>query len=197
MATAVMALGSSLRGTESATVEFQAGESMAVHAPDTKMKNSSVAGPPMPANSKAANSAPVAACSASAPRIRRRRSVMSASTPAGSDSRNIGRNTAVCTSAARNEEPVSCSISQAAAMVCMALATKYSEPLRHNARKPAWRSALQVEVGAWGVAAAVLIDGIVGGSRVHVAAGLSRLAPPCTALQTALSLQQRETNPWN
>jgi hypothetical protein len=49
---------------------------------------------------------------------------MSASTPAGSDSRNIGRNTAVCTSAARNDEPVSSTIIQAAAMVCMALPTK-------------------------------------------------------------------------
>ena len=46
MATAVMALGSSLRGTESATVEFQAGESIAVQAPATNTKNSSVAGPP-------------------------------------------------------------------------------------------------------------------------------------------------------
>ena len=60
---------------------------------------------------------------------------MSASTPAGSESRNIGRNTAVCTSAARKDEPVSSTIIQAAAMVCIALAMKYSEPLRHSARK--------------------------------------------------------------
>ena len=59
----MMACGSSSRGTESATVEFQAGDSIAVQAPATKMKNSSVAGPPMPANSSAASSAPVAACS--------------------------------------------------------------------------------------------------------------------------------------
>ncbi len=124
MATAVMALGSSSRGTESATVEFQAGPCIAVQAPATKTKNSSVAGPPTPANSSAASSVPVAACSASAPRISRRRSAMSASTPAGSDSRNIGRNTAVCTSAARKDEPVSSTIIQAAAMVCMALAMK-------------------------------------------------------------------------
>jgi hypothetical protein len=50
--------------------------------------------------------------------------VVSASTPAGSASRNIGRNTAVCTSAARKDEPVSSTISQAAAMACIALPTK-------------------------------------------------------------------------
>ncbi len=52
------------------------------------------------------------------------RSVVSAITPAGSASRNIGRNTAVCTSAARNDEPLSSTISQAVAMACIALPTK-------------------------------------------------------------------------
>ena len=119
-----MALGSSSRGTESATVEFQAGDSIAVQAPATKTKNSSAAGPPMPTNSSADSSVPVTACTAKAATISRRRSAMSASTPAGSDSRNIGRKTAVCTSAERKDEPVSSTIIQAAAMVCMALATK-------------------------------------------------------------------------
>jgi hypothetical protein len=50
--------------------------------------------------------------------------VVSASTPAGSASRNIGRKTAVCTSAARNEEPVSSTMSHDAAMTCMALPVK-------------------------------------------------------------------------
>ena len=50
--------------------------------------------------------------------------MVSASTPAGSESRNIGRKTAVCTSAARNAEPVSSTISHAAAIICIALPTK-------------------------------------------------------------------------
>jgi hypothetical protein len=80
----------------------------------------------------------------------RRRSVVSASTPAGSASRNIGRNTAVCTSAARNDEPVSSTISQAAAMACMALPTKYTVPPDSSARKAggaAWRGST---VRGWG-----------------------------------------------
>ena len=64
------------------------------------------------------------AWAASAPSIRRLRSVVSAITPAGSESRNIGRKTAVCTRAARNDEPVSSTISQAVAMACMALPMK-------------------------------------------------------------------------
>jgi hypothetical protein len=48
----------------------------------------------------------------------------SAITPAGSASRNIGRKTAVCTSAARNDEPVTSTISHAAAIACIALPMK-------------------------------------------------------------------------
>ena len=48
-----------------------------------KMKNISVPGPAQPANSSAASSAPEAACVSSAARISRRRSVVSAKTPAG------------------------------------------------------------------------------------------------------------------
>ncbi len=149
-----MALGNSSRGIESAMVEFQAGDSIAVQAPDTKMKNSSVAGPPTPANSSSASRLPVTICAINAPRISRARSVMSASTPAGSDNRNIGRNTAVCTSAARKDEPVSSIIIQAAAMVCIALPTKYRLPLCHSARNCAWRNELQVDADT---ALAVLI----------------------------------------
>ena len=74
--------------------------------------------------SDCASTLPLATCTESENRISRRRSVMSASTPAGSENRNIGRNTAVCTSAARKDEPVSSTIIQAAAMVCIALPTK-------------------------------------------------------------------------
>ncbi len=50
--------------------------------------------------------------------------MVSASTPAGSDSTNIGRNTAACTSVARNDEPVRSTNSQAVAITCVALAIK-------------------------------------------------------------------------
>jgi hypothetical protein len=77
----------------------------------------------LPASSSTASSDTTTACTASDRTMRRRRSVMSASTPAGSDSTNIGRNTAVCTSAARNDEPDSSTISHDAAITCIALPT--------------------------------------------------------------------------
>ena len=120
----MIACGSSARGIESPTAEFQAGDNTAVQLPATKTSSSRVAGPATPASTSAASSAAITACTPRAIRIRRRRSVVSASTPAGNANRNIGRNTAVCTSAARKDEPVSSTIIQAAAMVCIALPMK-------------------------------------------------------------------------
>ena len=131
---AVMACGRSSRGTASMTVEFHDGENSAVQQPAANVKNRSVAGPASPNSTSSDSSTTVAACTASAERIRRRRSVVSASTPEGSDSRNIGRNTAVCTSAARNEEPVISTISHEAAIDCIALPTKYTPLLVHRPR---------------------------------------------------------------
>jgi hypothetical protein len=71
---------------------------------------------------------------------------MSANTPAGSENRNMGKNTAVCTKAARNEEPVSCNIVQAAAMICMAFPTKYKAPPVNKPRNAGMRSVCQIEV---------------------------------------------------
>jgi hypothetical protein len=121
---AVMACGMSSRGTVSATLVFQAGDSSAVQQPAAKVKSSKVAGPAQPPNASNERMTTTATWTASACRISRRRSVVSASTPAGSASRNIGRNTAVCTSAARKEEPVSSTMSHEAAMTCMALPVK-------------------------------------------------------------------------
>lgn len=72
--------------------------------------------------------------------------MVSASTPAGNASRNMGRNTAVCTSAAKKEEPVSSTMSQAAAMVCMPLPMKNTAPQIQSPRKAGWRSGLQMDV---------------------------------------------------
>ena len=119
-----MAWGSCSRGRISPTAEFQAGDSMAVQQPLQKVSSRMVAGPASPVSNSTASSSTQTTCTASAHRISRRRSVVSASTPAGSASTNIGKNTAVCTSAARKDEPVSSTIIQAAAMVCMALARK-------------------------------------------------------------------------
>lgn len=121
---AMMACGMSSRGTASATVVFHAGDSSAVEQPAANVKSSSTAGPAQPASASRASRAVTTAWTPREPRIRRRRSVVSASTPAGSASRNMGRNTAVCTSAARKDEPVSSTTSQEAAMTCMALPVK-------------------------------------------------------------------------
>ena len=119
-----MACGSSSRGIESLMVEFQAGDIMAVQLPATKTRKSRVAGPATPPSSSAASTPPATACSVSATVISLARSVMSASTPAGSDSKNMGMNTAVCTKAARNDDPVSSTIIHAADIDCMALPMK-------------------------------------------------------------------------
>jgi len=145
MPTTVMACGSSSRGTTSTMAEFHDGDSMAVQQPVTKVSSSSVAGPAQPMNISTANSVTTTACTLSDARIRRRLSVVSAITPAGSESRNMGRKTAVCTSAARNELPVSSTISQAVAMACMALPTKYTVPPLTSARKGRCRSVALME----------------------------------------------------
>jgi len=95
-----------------------------VQQPAANVKSSSVAGPAQPSKASSDSRITTPDCTRSAFMIRRRRSVVSASTPAGSASRNIGKNTAVCTNAARNEEPVSSTINHEAAMTCMAFPVK-------------------------------------------------------------------------
>ena len=140
-----MACGHSSRGTGSTTDEFQAGVNTAVQQPHTNTRNSTNAGPPQPPSANKASSAHAATCASSAPEIRRRRSLVSASTPAGSASRNMGRKTAVCTSAARKDEPVSSIMSQAADMDCMPLPMKKTPPQSQSPRKAGWRRGLQIE----------------------------------------------------
>jgi len=146
MLTAVMACGHSSRGTGSITEEFHAGVSMAVQHPPTNTSSSTVAGPPQPSSTSSVSRAKAAVWAISAPEMRRRRSLVSANTPAGRASKNMGRNTAVCTSAARKEEPVSSTISQAAAMACMPLPTKNTPPHSQSPRKAGWRRGLHKEV---------------------------------------------------
>ena len=126
-------------------VEFQAGDITAVQHPATKIRNSTLPGPAQPARPRTVSSAVATACAPSAPSISRLRSVVSLSTPAGKTSRNIGRKTAVCTSAARKDEPVSSTIIHAAAVDCMKLAMKYSVPPPSNVRKARWRSGARME----------------------------------------------------
>ena len=141
-----MACGHSSRGTGSITEEFHAGVSMAVQHPPTNTSSSTVAGPPQPSSTSSVSRAKAAVWAISAPEMRRRRSLVSANTPAGRASKNMGRNTAVCTSAARKEEPVSSTISQAAAMACMPLPTKNTPPHSQSPRKAGWRRGLHKEV---------------------------------------------------
>ena len=87
MLTAVMACGHSSRATGSITEEFQAGVSTAVQQPHTNTSNSTEAGPPQPESTSSVSNAQAPTCASNAPEINRRRSVVSASTPAG----KIGR----------------------------------------------------------------------------------------------------------
>ena len=124
MLTTVMACGSSSRGTASTTVEFHDGDCKAVQQPVTKTSQSTSAGPAQPAQASKASSTEAPVCTCTERSMRRALSAVSPSTPAGRASRNMGRNTAVCTSAARKEDPVSSTISHAAVVVCIAPAMK-------------------------------------------------------------------------
>ena len=136
----------SSRDKVSVMEEFHAGDKNAVQQPTTNTKNKILAGPALPANNRPTNKLPLTAWMINALVIKRRLSVMSASTPAGSEKRNMGKNTAVCTKAAKNDDPVSCNIVHAAAMICMALPTKYKAPPVNRPRKAGTRSVCQIEV---------------------------------------------------
>jgi len=156
---AVMACGHSSRGTGSITDEFQAGVSTARQQPQTRISNNTEWGPPQPPSTSKASRAEAAPRASSEPEIRRWRSVVSASTPAGKASKNMGRNTAVCTRAARKDEPVSSIISQAAAIDCMPLPMKKIPPHRHRPLNAGWRKGAQIEVEAAAVIPTIIPQG--------------------------------------
>ena len=116
--------GNSSRGRISPTIEFQAGDITAVQQPNNSVKNNTVAVPATPPSNAPDNIATPTACTTSVLNSKRRRSVVSANTPEGKASTNIGKNTAVCTKATTKEEACSSTIIQAAAMAIMALAVK-------------------------------------------------------------------------
>ena len=98
---------------------------------------------------------------------------------AGKASKNMGRNTAVCTSAARNDEPVSSTINQAAAMDCMPLPMKKMPPHRHRPLNAGWRRGAQIEVEA-----AAVIRVIIPQHGVFCAVWAARVSP-CLGAGTA------------
>ena len=87
------------------------------------------------------------ACTTSVVSNKRRRSVVSATTPAGKASTNMGRKTAVCTSATTNADACSSTIIQAAAMAIMPLAVKYPKLAPHMPRNGLSWSTVQMLAG--------------------------------------------------
>jgi len=95
---AATAAGRSSRGTSDGTIDCQGGAVIALAAPITNINTSSVIGVTTSNVTSAANIADATAVAISTTIRKRRLSTMSASAPAGSANRNIGKLVATCTS---------------------------------------------------------------------------------------------------
>src|SRR5947209_12131509 len=153
----VTAAGRSSRGTISGMLACQAGPFKAAPSPRRKVKPRSTQGVVAPAavnaqSPKAATVIQICVTSSS-----RRRSSTSATAPAGSDNRNIGRLVAAWTRATSVGEGVSVVISHDAPTFWNQVPTLEATLAIHSQRNTAWRSGLQVERAGTGISAVVTL----------------------------------------
>ena len=145
-----MAWVSSRRGTSSGTIACQAGAFMAAPRPSRKVKLNSTQGEAAPSSVRAARSAAATVIQAWVASKRRRRSMMSARAPAGSDNRNMGKMPAACTRATIAGEGERDVMSQAAPTLCIKVPILDTRVASHNARNTGCCKGLQDEVAAGG-----------------------------------------------
>ena len=134
------AAGISSRGTSSGTIARKAGATKVLPTPIAKV---SASRPPIPtrsASASAASAAEQAATQTSETSSSRRRSITSASAPAGIASRKKGRLDAACTIDTQNGVGASDVISQAAPTFCIQVPTFDARPAIQSERKTARRS---------------------------------------------------------
>src|SRR5665648_1044474 len=145
-----MAWVNSRRGTSSGMIACQAGAFMAAPRPSRKVKPKSVQGEAAPRRVRAARSAAATVIQAWVASKRRRRSMMSAKAPAGSDNRNMGKMLAACTRATIAGEVESDVMSQAAPTLCIKVPRCETRVASHKARNTGCCKGLQVEGAAGG-----------------------------------------------
>src|SRR5690349_11267723 len=142
------ATGRSRRPTSSGTMACQAGALSADPRPSRKVSVSSPQSDIAPASVSAPSRHAVASIHAWVISSNRRRSITSASAPAGKPTRKTGRLVAVCSRATSTAEDVSEVISQAAPTLCIQVPTLDATEAIQSARNTGWASGLHGELGA-------------------------------------------------
>src|SRR6202023_988136 len=148
-----MAPGSSGRGTSSGMIACQAGLLAAAPRPSRKVNPSSDQGVIQPASVSTPRAAAATVIQPWLTSSKRRRSITSASAPAGSASKNDGRLVAACTSATSVVDVVNDVIIQEAPTFCSQVPTLDATVAIHSQRKRRCRSGLHAESGAAGAPA--------------------------------------------
>ena len=123
---------------------------MAAPRPSRKVKLNSTQGEAAPRRVRAARSPAATIIQAWVTSKSRRRSMMSARAPAGSDNRNMGKMLAACTRATIAGEVESDVMSQAAPTLCIKVPILETRVASHNARNTGCCKGLQDEVAAGG-----------------------------------------------
>src|SRR5579864_1124913 len=148
MLPSAMAPGSSGRGTSSGMIACHAGLLAAAPRPSRKVKPSSHQGVIQPARVSTPRPAAATVIQPWVTSSNRRRSITSASAPAGSARKNDGRLVAACTSATSVVDVVNDVIIQEAPTFCSQVPTLEATVAIHSQRKSRCRSGLQAESGA-------------------------------------------------
>src|ERR1700676_3960612 len=189
MLASAMAPGSSGRGTSSGMIACKAGLLAAAPIPSRKVKLRSDQGVIQPASVSAPRAAAASVIHPWVTSSNRRRSITSASAPAGSASKNDGRLVAACTSATSVVDVVNDVIIHEAPTFCSQVPTLDATVAIHSQRKRRCRSGLQAESGAAGppalapaltpadVGAAAGAGAVVGPASAALVGSMSARAP--------------------
>src|SRR5258705_4847908 len=171
----------SWRGTSCGTIDCQAGAASAPPAPIRKVKISKLIGVTRSRTTSAAKTALTAVVATSTPIRKRRRSMMSASAPAGSANTNTGRLAATWTSDTMSGSGLRPVISQPEAAVYIQVPIFAATVAAHSTVKVGWRNGLHGETGRAG--------GLGGSGSVRgpspLAMRVCRASAPCEAAASA------------
>src|SRR5436305_4345293 len=165
----VTAAGRSSRGTISGMLACQAGPFKAAPSPSRKVKPRRIQGVVAPAAVNAQRPKAATVIQIWVTRRSRRLSSTSATAPAGSDSRNIGRLVAACTRATSAGEGVSVVIIHDAPTFWNQVTTLDATLAIHSQRNTVWRRGLQVDRTGAGISAGATLATLRVGMLVEIA----------------------------
>ena len=140
-----MACTRSLRGTDSAMTEPQAGLFIAAPRPMAKVSASKVQGPVWPRAVNTVSRIAAHSIQVCVPRISRRRSTISAMAPAGRASRNTGAMVAACTMLTISASGDIVAIIQPAPVFCIQTPSEATILAPQRVRNREWRKGLRAE----------------------------------------------------